>query len=359
MDDPALKTHVIRLSANIGRQKGLWSEEQIQAALPPWEALPGGLEIDLAYLEVSDDEPATWKLLASEIRRKVSGFLQQVAQSSVRRISVFGLAPIPLLMVLGEALGEKQEIRVFNRFHRPAGWTWGDSRPDQSAFKVVTHTTRGLNVGVLLSISGKVHPEEAEAVLPPGPCAMYEIAVEEPGRDSVRTEAHLQDFASAWQNLLTKIRATHGPRCRIHLFPAVPVAVAVQCGLSFLPKADPPVRVYDHQRDKGGFVPTLDLLSPAPPQLRAGDAEPAKALVDFLARSFESADLRRLFAMTESLSSLVKEILWEAELAGVAHQVMDVLKRHGKVDANLFEALRRARPSRAAEIEEIAVLWGC
>ncbi|MCY1071651.1 hypothetical protein OV090_43305 [Nannocystis sp. RBIL2] len=81
MDDPALKTHVIRLSANIGRQKGLWSAEQIHAALPPWEALPGGLDIDLALLEVSDAEPATWKLLAAEIRLKVSGFLQQVARS--------------------------------------------------------------------------------------------------------------------------------------------------------------------------------------------------------------------------------------------------------------------------------------
>lgn len=359
MDDPALKTHVLRLSANIGRQKGLWSAEQIHAALPPWEALPGGLDIDLALLEVSDAEPAMWKLLAAEIRLKVSGFLQQVARSPVRRISVFALAPIPLLMVLGEALGEKQEVRVFNRFHGPAGWTWGESRPEQSALKVVAHATRGTHVALLLSISGRVHPEEAEAVLPPSPCAMYEIAVEVPRRDVLQTEAQLEEFARVYQDLLARIRATHGPRCRIHLFPAVPVAVALQCGLSLLPKADPPVKVYDHQRDKGGFVPTLELLSPAPPPARVGDVEAERALVEFFEDSFKSGDLRRFFTFTEALGSLVREVHWEAELAEVAHKAVQVLKKHGKVDTALFDALRKERPSRAGEIDEIAVLWGC
>ncbi|MCY1071650.1 SAVED domain-containing protein [Nannocystis sp. RBIL2] len=272
---------------------------------------------------------------------------------------MFALAPIPLLMVLGEALGEKQEIRVFNRFHGPAGWTWGDSRPEQSSWNVVTHATRGTHVALLLSISGKVHPEEAEVALPPSPCAMYEIAVEEPRRDILQTEAQLQEFATVYQDLLTRIRATHGPRCRIHLFPAVPAAVAVQCGLSLLPKADPPVKVYDHQRDKGGFVPTLELLSPGPPPARVGDAEAERALAEFFEKSFKGEDLQRFFTFTEALGSLVSKVHWETDLAEVAHRAVQALKQHGKVDTALFDALREARPNRAGEIDEIAVRWGC
>ncbi|MBZ5713787.1 SAVED domain-containing protein [Nannocystis pusilla] len=358
MDASSQQTHVIRLSANIGRQKGLWNGDQIQAALRPWHALPNGLDIDLVPLSVSDAEPALWDPLASVIRQRVSAYLQQVASSPVRRICVFGLAPIPLLMVLGEALGEKQEIHVFNRFHEPGGWLWAETQPERSRFQVLTHVSRGTQVALLLSISGKVFAEEAEAMLPPSPCAMYEIAVEEPRRDSIRAVSQLHEFARICQDLLAKIRATHGPRCRIHVFPAVPVAVAIQCGLSLLPKADPAMRIYDHQRDRGGFVATLELLSPGPP-LPQRRAEPARALVQFLSDSFDSKDLRLLFSLDDHLGPLVEKIDWSAAFALVTVEVVEVLRKHGKIGPELFAALRKARPARGAEIDEVAAEWGC
>lgn len=268
------RTHIIRLSANIGRRKGLIAEDEVLAAIEPWSALPDRLTIDLTHLALSDDEPAAWRLLAAEIRRRVGAFVQeQVVRSDVPRICVFGLAPIPLLMVLGEAIGESTAVRAFNRLRDPDGWRWQADAPPRSAWQVVSHAVspRARHVAVLLSVSGKVDPAEAEAALPGcQPLAMYEIAVEGPRTDVIRAEHQLREFARHYRELLARIRATHGPQCQIHLFPAVPVAIAVQCGLSLLPKSDPAIRVYDHQREAGGFVAALDLLappaSPPPPQ---------------------------------------------------------------------------------------------
>ena len=63
------------------------------------------------------------------------------------------------------------------------------------------------------------------------------------------------------------IRATHGPDCTVHLFPALPNSLAVEVGRVLLPKADPAIRVYD--RNVSGFVPALWLNRLIPPAATA------------------------------------------------------------------------------------------
>jgi len=39
----------------------------------------------------------------------------------------------------------------------------------------------------------------------------------------------------------------------------VPAPIAVLCGRELLPKVDPSVTVYDHEKDQGGFVQILTI----------------------------------------------------------------------------------------------------
>lgn len=41
------------------------------------------------------------------------------------------------------------------------------------------------------------------------------------------------------------IKKTHGNNTKIHLFPAIPVSVAVELGRAYMPKADLPIVIYD------------------------------------------------------------------------------------------------------------------
>ena len=58
---------------------------------------------------------------------------------------------------------------------------------------------------------------------------------------------------------MDQIKVQHGEQGVIHVFPAVPVAIAVDFGRVIMPKADLPLRIYDENKALGGFSHALDL----------------------------------------------------------------------------------------------------
>jgi hypothetical protein len=59
------------------------------------------------------------------------------------------------------------------------------------------------------------------------------------------------------RSLLDKIKAIHGQRSLLHIFPATSVAAAIELGRVRMPKADMPWQLYDQANARGGFVPAL------------------------------------------------------------------------------------------------------
>jgi SMODS-associated and fused to various effectors sensor domain len=51
----------------------------------------------------------------------------------------------------------------------------------------------------------------------------------------------------------------HGLVEAINLFPAVPAPIAVLCGRELLPKVHPRLRVYDYNKNNGGFTFALEV----------------------------------------------------------------------------------------------------
>jgi len=56
-----------------------------------------------------------------------------------------------------------------------------------------------------------------------------------------------------------RIRDDVGARCKIHVFPAVPVSIALHIGRMVLPKSDAPLVVYDFNNKRGGWVQALTI----------------------------------------------------------------------------------------------------
>jgi hypothetical protein len=59
---------------------------------------------------------------------------------------------------------------------------------------------------------------------------------------------------------MDRIKSLHGHDSILHLFPAVPVSVAVEIGRVWMPKADLPLRIYDQNRKLGGFEHAFDVV---------------------------------------------------------------------------------------------------
>jgi hypothetical protein len=255
----ATATHVIVLVAAIAGQVSAIDEGQIRAALG---ACREGerLDLDLHDLAAGAGRAATWSEGQARIRTGVQEFLRTaVLASPVRRVAVFGLAPIPWLMALGHALSETVEATVHQRLRAPSTWTWQPHAPELGGWhtRVVASDAGARDVAVLVSASARVSPARVDQTLAPVRRATYELALDAPALDAVRSAEQLAAFARAYRDLLGRIEQEQPQVERLHVFAAAPVAVAIECGRTLLHSADPPLVVYHfHERR---YVRALEL----------------------------------------------------------------------------------------------------
>jgi hypothetical protein len=70
-----------------------------------------------------------------------------------------------------------------------------------------------------------------------------------PSKDVMRCEATLAEFKKAYEAFRALVRFQHADVQRIHLFPAVPPAIAITLGRELIAKVDPELMVYDWRCD--------------------------------------------------------------------------------------------------------------
>lgn len=255
------RTHILLLGTRIKDRQGQVNFEQAcEAVLPErYPADETGIRLDLAGNQISEDDPEFWDQTAKYVERRLRPYLDSgegPGGKPLNHLSVFALAPIPALIAFGKQLGDVVSADVYQRHRNKGDWRWAELEDDE--FDYIIHrperdSASAPRVALNLSLSGTVHPPEIEQAL--GSSApIYTLTHARPNRDFLRSKEQLELFRNEWHRLLSAIRGDHGEGCEIHLFPAVPCSVAVEIGRSLLPKSDPHLVVYDHDKGRGGFV---------------------------------------------------------------------------------------------------------
>jgi hypothetical protein len=227
--------------------------------LPDRYPVDGGwIDLDLATLELADDEPDFWAIHVQNLRR---GFAEKVRgrmeRGEIKHLSVFGLAPIPLLIELGRQISDIATAEVRQLLRDPKGWKW-DMAAAPAALSLRRPPTLGPTVALKLEISAPIADERVTAVLGDGAC-IWSIAAHKPHNDIFRRLEDVAALAKIFRTALDDIKNAHGEDMRVHLFPAIPVSAAVEVGRSWQPKAHPTLRIYDQNRKRGGFIHVHDL----------------------------------------------------------------------------------------------------
>ena len=78
-------------------------------------------------------------------------------------------------------------------------------------------------------------------------------------KEIVKSRGQLSAIRTLFRQLFDEIKAAHGQAALLHVFPAMPVSLAVELGRARSPKADMPWRIYDQVNGLGGFVPALEI----------------------------------------------------------------------------------------------------
>ena len=257
---PDRKTSVVVLKSRIGGQVTQVPFSQIiESIAPRYPTSSVPTEIDLSAF--SDAAPGFYEAARHEITERIKRFFEPGGEgSTTQHISVFALAPIPLLIAFGAQLSNKVPCDIYQRHRDAEDWTWKKKgEPVQYLVRQLkTGTTE--KVALVISLSGSI-PEEALPEEVRKECSIYEITLEgmSPASTFLAMRRDLENFRLAYQEVLGMILKSHGLVETIDVFPAVPAPIAVLCGRELLPKVHPRLRVYDYDKKHNGFKFALEV----------------------------------------------------------------------------------------------------
>jgi len=182
-----------------------------------------------------------------------------------KHISIFAIGPMPFLMYLGKCVGDVPGYDVYQSFRDAADeknrWRWVEGINGNYETYVTIFSGKNQDsksVALILEISDNIHSNHLDSVVQEN-WAVYKIRVNNPSVFYLKQKEQLINFAYEYRKLLDYIKFTHGPGCEINIFPALPVSIAVQCGLSLLPTKDPSIYIYELYKEEAVFKRVLKL----------------------------------------------------------------------------------------------------
>jgi hypothetical protein len=254
------KRYVLLYGANVGEHSSPLNYREAAPALFPdrYPASDHPIELSTLKSSFSDRDEEFWAMEAENLRRKFDRQVRErLATGDIRHLSVFSVAPQPLLILLGTLLGDIVPADVYQRHREPPTWDWplGKSSP---RFTVVTPPATSSPPALVLALSGTIMPERVTSVLGLD-ASIWTVTVAKPHNDLAKSRDQLSQFRGLMRSVLDRIKAVHGQPTVLHVFPAAPLSLAIELGRVRMPKAEMPWQIYDQVNALGGFVPAVRL----------------------------------------------------------------------------------------------------
>lgn len=253
------QTHVLFYGANIGQNSAPLNMKEATYALLPekYPAEKNGIELSLLNSAFQDDEQSYWIIERENLRRQFEGKVRPRMQSDLSSLSVFALAPQPLLIELGMLLSDIQVAEVFQKHREPSDWRWQDDAQNIE-FNVIPPDVHSQTVAINISLSATIDNSRIRDVLG-NDTSIWTITIDTPYNDFLKSREQLKRFRETFRKTMDRIKDEHGHQNQLHLFPAAPVSIAIEIGRAWMPKADLPLIIYDENRKNGGFEYVLDI----------------------------------------------------------------------------------------------------
>lgn len=163
-------------------------------------------------------------------------------------ISIFALAPIPLLILLGNQFSNRANIEIYQLQKNPNTWAWNDMSDKLGVVIDNLRDGTGDEAIMLLSISGKVRLSNVARTIDIKGKRIVEMSINNPYSDCLKSKSQLDEFITEYRKVKDRLSAL-GVK-KIHIFAAVPVAIAVAIGQAYNSNFDPLIVTYDHYQGK-------------------------------------------------------------------------------------------------------------
>ena len=237
-----LQANIVTYCANIAEHMPQFAFPELQKALLP-DFYP--TSTDMIQLGVNfyagEDWDSYWKREEENLAHFCkSRVLDCIDRWEYKRIALFGLAPMPLLVRLGTMLNNKHNVVVYQK-QRSGGWKW--PKTDDTIDYIIHRPCKEDGVPVLVlslsfSIIERVKKENAGA-------SIWEITINNPNPDFLQSEKMLYDFGRKIEMILDEISKTSSHQA-INLYLAAPAACCIEFGRVWMQKANSPIKIFDY-----------------------------------------------------------------------------------------------------------------
>lgn len=257
--DDDKRSHVLLYGANIGDHSSNISFQKAAVAMVPqlFPADKEAIELSLKNSSFSDDENTYWQIETDHLSRQFADKVKtRLALSGIHHLSIFALAPIPLLIKLGTLLSDIPSAEVYQLHREPSNWKWQQHCLNRFICEP-PKSTKGIPA-LNISLSATINDSRISSKLT-ADHSIWKLTVEDVGNDFLKSSQQLADFRQTFRILLDRIKAEHGETSSLHIFPAIPVSIAVEIGRIWMPKADLSLVIYEQNQKLGGFYPAVTI----------------------------------------------------------------------------------------------------
>lgn len=259
---PNMQSHILTYKANVGAFTPEMSYQTVSQFLMPtyYPAMADTIDLSLSNSIQKDSTPAYWTTEVANLEAQFDRKLfQKFTKGEIQHLSVFAFAPIPLLIKLGTLINDIYKSNIHQKVRNPDTWNLDDDTTEVK-YTLIEPEKKHKTVALNISLSATITNDRIIQVLG-DECDIYTVKIDNPFNDYLKSKKHLEDFSVSIRQLFDQMKAIYGSQTPIHIFPAMPIAKAVELGRVWMPKADMPLYLYDQNTANNGFTKVIEIVN--------------------------------------------------------------------------------------------------
>jgi len=257
---PEKKSHIVLFGAKIGQHATPLNYLNVRNAIIP-EYYPfdsKAIELGIKNVSLEDVGENYWTMQEENLTASFADKLKYVKEHSLtQHYSIFALAPQPLLIKLGVLLNDIYRAEVYQLHREPSTWKWQEEETEIN-YVLINPEKQAKRIALKFELSATITDDRITSAIGED-TAIWSIKIDVPDNDYLRSKNQLRDFRKIVRKAFDQIKATHGQQTVLNIFPAMPVATAVELGRVWMPKADMQMVIYDQNHKLNGFFKTIEI----------------------------------------------------------------------------------------------------
>lgn len=238
---PDLQSEIIIFNANIANRAVKITDFAAKSAIIPEHYPARENPINLSPdLSLYDNEENYWPIMSRHIERQWTQFDKTLRD---KHISLFAIAPQPLLFKLGYLINRNYNVNVRQSQGSVDNWKW---RCDKQTLKVQTQIVTAEDSSsepvITFELTAKLSIQELRKEFGNG--TIFRITTDSCSPEAIKSWRDLRAVIDEYRKVLNTIRESNTQNVKIRIVPIAPVSVSIEAGRQTM-KGDPQITIYD------------------------------------------------------------------------------------------------------------------